>query len=542
MTFPGAVSAFDGQVQFTPLPQKPGYASFLAPSMPDVGQLLPIENAETYKVNHDRETCLLEKMDQMPPMRDLDRKLCRRCHRAAKCRCSACWTWYCSRICQRRNWSAHVFTCRTLNRPNDVDFLRLIVRRVKKEMVSENMENIHNSLLELFADDHICRTFGFNNCSSWMEAVYLVCLYDTIISRCRSPVKLLQASLEAGDLANLLELCCQQFIEQMGGQSECSCISWFLARQATGPFTIPDPDKETYEIWVAAFAETIESLKVTDKIVDGRRFNAQEAEVFKLFTTIQPSIWRLPDICSSAWINFGFCYCKSFLQRQELADKYLALASSNATFDDIVSAYEASTMAELMATHGIDLSNLERHGIRLHMPPPCQYAVYRLMIGVEHALSGRYCNCFRMREGRPCHQYFETHLDSESDVAYGFHLASSWERWRLLNFYAYLFKLPGFDPGAMGEAKESGQRGSLEKYLDTLVPDTRRKLFDMNRAEYIGFPNLEGRLSARTADGESIDHFHLPCNCKVHDVVGPLGICHLKMDQIVDCGTFCSGS
>jgi hypothetical protein len=46
-------------------------------------------------------------------------------------------------------------------------------------------------------------------------------------------------------------------------------------------------------------------------------------------------------------------------------------------------------------------------------------------------------------------------LDSEFDITYGFHLANNWERWQLLNFYVYLFKLLGFDPGAMGEAKES---------------------------------------------------------------------------------------
>lgn len=63
MALPSAVSAFNGQVQFIPLLQEPGYASFLALSMPDVGQILPIEEAETYKVNYDRETCLLEKMD-----------------------------------------------------------------------------------------------------------------------------------------------------------------------------------------------------------------------------------------------------------------------------------------------------------------------------------------------------------------------------------------------------------------------------------------------------------------------------------------------
>lgn len=82
----------------------------------------------------------------------------------------------------------------------------------------------------------------------------------------------------------------------------------------------------------------------------------------------------------------------------------------------------------------------------------------------------------------------------------------------------------------MGEAKESGQRGSLEKYLDSLIPGTRRKLFNINRAKYIGFPNLDGRLSIRTADSKSIDYFYLLRNCKVHDVIAPLGIYYLKID------------
>src|SRR3569833_680434 len=87
--------------------------------------------------------------------------------------------------------------------------------------------------------------------------------------------------------------------------------------------------------------------------------------------------------------------------------------------------------------------------------------------------------------------------------------------------------------------KKSEKRGSLENYLETLILDVRRKLFEMNRAEYIGFPNLNGRLNTNTVNSESISHFHLSYNCKVHDVLGTPGICHLKMDQIVDCGTFC---
>ncbi|KAL2829415.1 hypothetical protein BDW59DRAFT_170460 [Aspergillus cavernicola] len=221
-------------------------------------------------------------------------------------------------------------------------------------------------------------------------------------------------------------------------------------------------------------------------ITDGRKFTHREREVLSLFVTIQPFIQRSPDIYSSTWTKSGFCYCKTFQQRKELSAKYLALAG-NATFDEIVSAYETSTVPALMTARGIAISNLTRHGVPLTRPPVSQYAVFRLMIAVEHALSGRYCNCFRMRQDRACYCYFETHLDIECDVGYGFHLTNSWERWQLLNYYQYVFKLPAFDVRTMATAKETREKGSLERHLDTLVPDMRRKVFDMDRAGSIFF-------------------------------------------------------
>ncbi len=92
--FPIGFSASDGQVRFAPIPGEPGYAHFLAPDMPQLGSRLPIDEAERHRINHDRETCLLEKMGDMPPVQDLGRKLCRRyeCYKTARFRCSACWT------------------------------------------------------------------------------------------------------------------------------------------------------------------------------------------------------------------------------------------------------------------------------------------------------------------------------------------------------------------------------------------------------------------------------------------------------------------
>ncbi|GAB1201322.1 hypothetical protein APSETT444_010713 [Aspergillus pseudonomiae] len=336
--------------------------------------------------------------------------------------------------------------------------------------------------------------FGFNNCSNIVEALHLVCLYDAVLVTCRSPVRVLNKYQEAGRLGEVLELFCDLRIKQNPGQPQCDCITWYLERLKRGPFPVPNMEKYVYGIWQTAFANAIDLLDLYDKFEKGWRLTPGQAEVFKLFIAIQPSIWQVPDINSSAWINFGFCYCKSFRQRQELSVKYLWLAASSATFDDIVSAYETSTMAELMAKHGIDVSNLAQNGIRLKRPSGTIYSVFRLMSGVSHALSGRFCSCFRMQHDHPYQRYFETHLDPECEVGFGFDMTNSWERWQLLNFYRHVFKLPGFDPRAMAAAKDSHEHGALERYLDTLVPDMRRKIFDMDRAGSALFPILGARI------------------------------------------------
>ncbi|OGM49447.1 hypothetical protein ABOM_001703 [Aspergillus bombycis] len=491
---PGAFSAADRQVQFSPVAGKPGYASFLAPSMPHVSSHLPIDQAEIYKINHDRKQCSLELIDQMPPSAILNEKLCRYCRKPAGVRCSACWTRYCSHTCQRRDWGRHVFICRIPKRPNDIDFFRLIVRHVKRAMTGDNQQTLQDSLLDLFADDYICCRFGFNNCSSMYEALYLVCLYDAVLVACCSPVRLLNEFQEAGRLGEVLELFCHLCIQQNPGQPQCDCITWYLERLRREPFPIPNTEGGGYRIWETAFVNAIDLLDLHDSYKDEWRLNAAQVDVFQLFVAIQPSIWQVPDINSSTWIKFGFCYCKSFRQCQELSVKYLLLGASSANFDDIVSAYETSTMAELMAEHGIDLSNLAQNGIRLERPSGTMYSVFRLMIGVSHALSGRFCRCFRMQQDRACHHFYETHLDTECEVGFGFDLTNSWERWQLLNFYRYLFKLPGFDARAMAAAKDSHERGALERYIGTLVPDMRRKIFDMDRAGSVLFPDLGGRI------------------------------------------------
>ena len=69
------------------------------------------------------------------------------------------------------------------------------------------------------------------------------------------------------------------------------------------------------------------------------------------------------DVHSPALINFLFCHCRSFSQRQTLADSCLALASFGATSAEIASVAETGTIPALMQRHNIDVSHLKRQGM-----------------------------------------------------------------------------------------------------------------------------------------------------------------------------------
>ncbi|KAJ6782312.1 hypothetical protein PWT90_09022 [Aphanocladium album] len=521
---PGGVTATDKQMESLPSAGNLGYATLLDPNN-ELGAAadVPIYDAEKTKINHDRKAAGLEDIAEMPPTQFMCQRLCRRCRKHSNYRCRYCWTFYCSSNCKRYDWATHVFTCRAPNRPNDLDFLRLIIRKAAKEAKTEEDERIHNALIYLFADDHICRTFAFNNCESINEVMRLICLYDTMLRRIRAAVQVLQHQLEAGTLGSFCATFCklEREVARLTKKEECTCVSWFLNRWPSEQFPIPNMDKEQYDIWTVATIRALDIFGLKEKLSNGFRLNQSCRDVLDLYISIQPTVWRLPDATSSSWIGFGFCLCKSFSQRWQLAQKYLSLASSGATFEDIVSAYETQNLSNLMRARAIDISELESQGILPCRPDPCAYSVFRLMIGVEHALSGRFCGCFRVREGYPCYAYFETFFDIECDTNFGFHLSTSWERWQLLNFYKYLFRQYTYNSRRMVEAMDNAALGSLEAYLETLCPDMRRKLHYENRAS-ASFPRLTARVEFKMPDGEVIRHFDPPSRCK--SVFGPPGI------------------
>lgn len=522
---PFGITATNFTVEFYPLRDSPGQAQVIGGTGQAVTEMF-IEDAEVTKINHDRKIATLEPIDEMPVRSEcVGRGNCRRCTDEAVYRCSLCRTFYCSKACQQRDWKTHVFVCRVANRPNNVDFLNCTIRRIKREMTSGDAGRIYNGILYLLADDHICNTFGFKNCVTDLELTDLVCLYSTVLSTTRPANQTLQRKLELGILGEFLESFCQmeRRVAEMPGRNECPCVTWFLARRTSeDAFLIPSIEEQPYGTCVTAALDAMQSLQLTERFEHGPMLNKSRSDVYNLFVAIQPYTMRLPDVRSSLWTKFGFCYCTTFDQRITLATNYLSLLEV-ATFDEIVSAYETATLFELMRRHKINISS-RMQGTRPISHADSEDGVFRLMIGVEHALSGNFCHCFKYTAGRRCYSYFETHLDREADGNFGFHMVNTWERWQLLNFYKHVFALPGFDPQKMAEARRDPDPNQLERYLDTLVPDTRTKLFDISRC-HILFPKFRGRVRVMTADGRrGIPGWHDGCDCKRHDVLVPRGL------------------
>jgi hypothetical protein len=156
---------------------------------------------------------------------------------------------------------------------------------------------------------------------------------------------------------------------------------------------------------------------------------------------------------------------------------------------------------------------LEANGIPFHRPNRKERGIYRLIAEVNHTLSGRFCYCFMSKSY--CHPKFETHLSRESDGDYGFHETNTWERWQLLNFYKHVFSRPSFDAWKMQEAKRHSNRDKLNQYLDSLVPNFKKKIGNRALGDAM-FPKLEARVR--------FPHGRPECYCVMHNTIALKGL------------------
>ena len=326
----------------------------------------------------------------------------------------------------------------------------------------------------LYVDDDLCKTFGFNYCVSKDEVSNLICIYSNLISKAQ-PAKI-QELLESCQLSDFIEL----FIKKQTEQDKishkiCSCFPWFLDRRKSD-FDIPNYSGGfLYQMFGTLKMETAFSTSGNDIAWD--KLSQSERSVASLYAILLRDFNNIPDMKSSEWLRFGFCYCRSDAENAGLATAYLRLVKQSVSLYEIANAWENKTLGILLSNNEIDVSSFANGNFRPCKTPASDIGIYQLMLEVNHAISGQFCECYTPKLGGITKH--ETHLSKESEGDYGFLDTNSWERWRLFNFYQYVFTQPRFDPVEMQNAKRSADTDSLDRYLESLVPGFRHIMMDI---------------------------------------------------------------
>jgi len=505
-------------------PSMPGIAHAFGGPLGSRGRKMSLREAEGWKDNNIRSQLGLENLDEMPQWNPVTQPICRRCGNPSQLRCVACRTRYCSKSCQRKHWWQHLFSCAVPTRPGDADYLRLPVRRHQHILShaddDKEMETAQAELFQwLYADDRLCRLYGFTQCLDSQEVSNLLCIYDLLLKSVGARL-VSKMGLSLGEF--LVETWILDVVALKGHLNiTCNCVEWFLSKIADGGLTVPDLDGEfTYQ--EVGFSKALNvfglDLKKAGEILPR---SPVKSSVVRLYGTLFRPFNNMPDQQIEEWMGFGFWGCRNREEEKSLARAYLDLAERGASLEAISAAWETSPTAvlRLMETKDMDTSRFRHRDAQFNVPDQENMGIYALMVAVSHALSGRYCPCFRpQRYPDPCtfHPKHETFLSKEADGNYGFHGTNPWERWQLLNFYHRVFQHPRFDPRKMQEAKRDHENeNGLDEYLDTLVPNFRRSMENFVLADGM-FPKLRMRLD--------FPRGRVHCHCAVHTAVPPEGL------------------
>jgi hypothetical protein len=502
-------TVFDNGLLITPLHNSPGYASVIGARTGHKERVVTLTEVESLKDKDIRSMFELEPWNAMPPIRALHAYKCKFCRQPCDLRCSACRMNYCSRVCQLKDWIEHVFVCCVKNRPNDVDYLKILSRRWTISIRDKSSRT--EFLTALFRGDHFCKTFGFDQCSQEIEVVYLFCIYANLTLTFQT--NYLQHFTEQRKLDHFIEGWVTLQISQSQNH-ECGCFQWFLNERRSGILNIPGSgDMFFHQVWAILELQKIFSVN------EDTDLSASEYFVMCLYRILLRDFNNIPNTGDAEWIRFGFCYCTTRSQRELLAHHYIQLAS-RASLSQIAEAWKSDELLELMATKDIGTSSLLSHGIYPRRPSPETIGIYRLMSEVTHILNGCAicpCNSFSCK----FHSKEEPSFCLESEIDYGFHETNTWERWQLLNFYSSLFMNPKFHPQEMQKARRDSDTKVFEAYIESLVPGFRRALMNEHLTDGM-FPKFGSRMEFK---GD-----HPFCNCAIHSMVvsegtglGPIG-------------------
>lgn len=209
-------------------------------------------------------------------------------------------------------------------------------------------------LSELYSDDDLCKSFGFNNCAERDDVTKLLCFYTHMISKLGTNG--LQVGLDGGNLGDYMGAVAE-IIQYEGKETyrDCPCFAWFLHRQSFADCVIPNWAGD-FAYQAGAFRRLEHALSIEDRDDDAQPFTNLEKELLHLYSILFRDFNSIPDHLSSTWLEFGFCYCTNRGQSVALAKLYVQLAKSGASLGEIAKAYEVKTLLILMRCNGLQPS------------------------------------------------------------------------------------------------------------------------------------------------------------------------------------------
>ena len=139
---------------------------------------------------------------------------------------------------------------------------------------------------------------------------------------------------------------------------------------------------------------------------------------------------NLPDRSHSAWLDFGFCFCRSGEWMVRMADAYIDSAMK-ASFSEIRNFWDIySRLDGLFEARDINITMFNTVCVSFGRPTKMELGVYRLMVEINPVHRGIWCRCGTFHE-RSCKWFSESRFSTESVIEYAFDELSPWERWQM---------------------------------------------------------------------------------------------------------------
>jgi hypothetical protein len=332
----------NGGLLVTDVSGKPGFAFVLGGPLKK-GLEMSLQESEQFKDDYIRSKLGLQNNELHLTKPEPMPRTCKRCQRPSSLCCKVCRMSYCSKSCQRRDWRWHVFICSIKNRPNDFDHLRVFL--LQRFKITRDEVARSKFLVDLFSDDHICKTFGFVNCLNSEEVLHLLCIYGIFTHQFKSAIGWL--GRHCGNLGKFVEVWARAHQDcNRSASNNCDCIPWFLEQRSKG-FDIPNWERQyLYQAVGVQAAECIFLLPSTGENPMPR--SSAEIAVFSLYSYLLRTFNNIPDVYSSEWAKFGFWLCTTRNESESLANAYLQLAGSGASLGEIAYAWKTSSPSELL--------------------------------------------------------------------------------------------------------------------------------------------------------------------------------------------------